>query len=85
MAFCNHEDPPLSHPRSFAGLVVVCTRIFQIDPSIRLDWGSGVPGDVSRVGSTGGSVGVRWDGYLKARLSEEFTFAISMRAGDEAR
>jgi len=57
----------------------------QVDPSIRLDWGSGVPAGVSRVGSTGGSVGVRWDGFLKVHLSGAFTFTITMGAGDEAR
>lgn len=52
---------------------------------MRLDWGSGVPNGVSRLGSTGGPVGIRWSGYLRARLSEEFTFLVSMGAGDEAR
>lgn len=44
-----------------------------------------MPAGVLRLGSTGGPVGVRWDGYVKARLSEEFTFSIGMGAGDEAR
>lgn len=61
------------------------SNISQIDSSIRLDWGSGVPDGVYGVGSTGGSVGVRWDGFLKARLSENFTFMIGTGAGDEAR
>eukprot|EP00903_Cladosiphon_okamuranus_P013586 g12653.t2 len=59
--------------------------VTRIDPSISLDWGSGVPAGVSRVGSTGGSVGVRWDGFVKAPVSGEFTFTVTTGAGDEAR
>eukprot|EP00752_Nemacystus_decipiens_P001537 g1506.t1 len=59
--------------------------VTRIDSSISLDWGSGVPAGVSRVGSTGGSVGIRWDGFVKAPLSGEFTFTITTGAGDEAR
>ncbi|CAM9146088.1 unnamed protein product, partial [Ectocarpus sp. 8 AP-2014] len=59
--------------------------VTRIDPSIQLDWGSGVPPGVSRVGSTGGTVGIRWDGFLKAQVSGEFTFTISTGAGDESR
>ncbi|CAM9570598.1 unnamed protein product, partial [Ectocarpus fasciculatus] len=59
--------------------------VTRIDPSIQLDWGSGVPPGVSRVGSTGGTVGIRWDGFLKAQVSGEFTFTIGTGAGDESR
>lgn len=81
---CTLKAPPLPLPSSLTTNSNPF-ELAQIDPAISLDWGSGVPAGVSRVGSTGGAVGVRWDGFVKAPLSGEFTFTITTRAGDEAR